>query len=178
MYILDEICSTLYSKEGIATAKNLKYEDVLDVLTEDVLEEITNNQEVDKDGYYYWKSDPYLEIADDLYPAILVDEKDQNVVGGISTQGRKLNVSEQVVLINQPINLTSSKITLTGTYWQLSTKPAGNAMFKKPIYQELFVPGDYYYNCYWLSSRALSISEMDQSYELWMGAFNRGWSVS
>ena len=98
-----------------------------------------------------------------------MDEIGQNVSDGVSTQGRKLDVSEQVTLINQPTSLIADEFTITGNYWDCKLyEVKGAHLYKDYIYHDLLGPeskGGHTTDS-WIASRSLWVWDKYYSYAI------------
>ncbi len=147
VYLLDEICSTLYSTNK-GTAQNLKIEDIKDKINKEQFDYTQyENQYVDTGKYGGTK-----ECNNKYYPEIFAKEK----TGWVDdNQGTEYDLSEQ----KEPIKQTEekqaeNKMKITHTYWN---KIMEKTDWKNKIYHSIFIGEDY--DAYWLSSRCIEATE-------------------
>lgn len=134
VYLLDELCNTLYKGEN-AIAKNLKIEDIQDKMDLNYWD-------------YHYAYGAIGSPSNMYYPAIFAQEKDQIVDGKTGTLG----LSEQNGLITDGRKLANSW-TVTSTLWIQSSMSASN--YIQPIYYELYHGS--ISDWYWLSSRSAEV---------------------
>lgn len=143
VYLLDEICNTLYSIPGVGTVQNLKIEDIeskIDSGKYDYTQYI-NSQNIKYGETNEYKNNKY-------YPEILAKEKTAWVD---NVQGTELGLSEQN---NQPMKQTpgkqaNSSIKVTQTYW---AKNMEETNWIDSRYQNIFIK-----NSYWVASRCVQL---------------------
>ncbi len=150
VYLLDEVCSTLYSTSK-GTAQNLKIEDIEDKTKYDYTQYENSYVETGK----YGGTKEYTDDGCRYYPEIFAKEKKGWVD---DKQGTEYDLGEQNKLINQTeAKKAESKIKITQTYWYREMQKND---WKNETYQNIFIKDvtnntTSNYDRYWLSSRCM-----------------------
>lgn len=155
VYLLDEACDLLYSKNGVGKSQNLKIEDIEDKINKSVfnyLEYSNPNVDIAK----YGETVQYKGLGKfRSYAEINKSEIGFKEINGIPVNGT-LGLSEQNKLVkgynlNNSTNDTS--ITATQTYWERESMTSAD--FRNGNYLNIFIKDDANYAPYWLSSRCI-----------------------
>ena len=141
--LLDEYCSTLYSKSGVGIAQSLKIEDIEEHLIPSALSTVHLSP---------YKTYPYpaYSTLNSKYPKIFEDEISQKVDSGI---GSTYDLSNQGGYITEAAITTATAIQVYQTYWSKSMT-SGDWNISK--HHELFINNGSNYLAYWMSSRCVN----------------------
>ena len=141
VFLIDTVCSKLYSSELSYDVKSIKIEDIQEKMK-------TDYKNIDSD---YDKTYPMSK--DFKYPSILAEERGQ-VVNDII--GNKYGLSNQDKIVEQTEINTATSLKIKKTYWR---KLMEKEDFYDPIYYEIFMnKNNENYNSYWISSRCIDLN--------------------
>ena len=154
--LLDDLCNKLYSGDK-GKAQSIKVEDITSHIID--FKEISYNP-----NYNTTYSVSKYKDTDKYYPQILLEEKNQSVVGMLSkTQNSLISGSEQLELIKQIEAARLTDGTIRNTYWygEISNNAFKTVEDKEDIYHELFMK-----DMYWLASRCTSATAERASFNV------------
>lgn len=147
VYVLNDICDTLYSNYELGTARSIKLEDVQEYLSESC-DFASYDNEVTK----YGETMEYTQEDARRYPSIFAKETGQTIDG---KEGKELTESEQKSILNGARN-ASQNITVKQTFWK---KEMETSDFIHPIYYELLINNGSNYKEYYLASRCMDTTK-------------------
>lgn len=140
--LLDDVCNVLYNSKSVSKVQNLKIEDIQNKMKEKDYSKITS------------KYGSVFSPAGNYYPSILIKEKGQEVTDSdITTNGTKLDLSEQFEFQKQDSEIQADTWNLKYTIWE---KEMNVDDFTESNYYKLFIrDNSENYPEYLLSSRCV-----------------------
>lgn len=143
VYVLNDICDTLYSNPELGTARSVKMEDV-----EAHFSDTCDFSSYDNGVTKYGETMEYTQADAMRYPVILERETGQTIDG---KEGKVLAESEQKNIFNGA-KTASQNVTVKQTFWKKEMQASD---FTDKIYYELFINNGSNYDEYYLASRCI-----------------------
>lgn len=167
VYLLNKACEMLYSKSGIAKARNINIKDLSERYndaTKNTVNKFTTTDTYGENNVSLGDTKRYYAMMSTYYPKIAEQENGMGINTSLDSKGKNtlkengIDESQQIALLSEGgTEAGTNGITVTQTDYNID-----NPTYIQDIYYELF----HGYGSYWLSSRGVGINSMDCDFKV------------